>query len=119
MLFPDYHKTQYYVRHQGSNAVFKTTDEVHKLSIFKNHDVAVTKKPNIDYNFFVDGYYADNSGVISGCKKSRQSIISTNIFLTKVTQKSPNQYNICVEFFLPLGCYATMAIKQFLIQELE
>ena len=91
-----------------------------RINIFPGYDLFVSDNLELPVEFTIDGFKFED-GQVKPYKKSRQTIVHTNVFLGNIGRDELNKgmNKVEIEFFLPLGCYATMAVKQLLATRLH
>ena len=96
-----------------SRTISSQTSPSRKLTICEGYTLKTCQDPQIEAMRYLDGYEVDGNGVVQACSKGRSSLVLTNIFVETAISESGG-YSLIINFFLPMGCYATMAIKQLL-----
>lgn len=89
------------------------------VSIFGGYQLPSYSDVRIPVNLQISGYEFKDKEV-QPYSKSRQSSVCTNIYVGKPIKDDINtdKFALKLEFFLPTGCYATMAVKQLLASRL-
>lgn len=83
----------------------------YRLPVLQNYKTAVTPFINIQ------GYKYSKATGVETYMKTRQSLIGTKVYVGNANTDELNRgkFKLQLDFFLPTGCYATMAVKQLLI----
>ena len=84
---------------------------VSSLNIHDGNYVVTCRDPKIEAVHYIDGYEVDDGGQVQEYKKGRSSVVLTNVF-AEPPLKGADDSSLIINLFLPMGCYATMAIKQ-------